>query len=260
MVTLLLMAATVCGAIFQLVQNFAMQRVESRMDASLQAAVWDRLLGLPVPFFRDYSAGDLAMRSLSISEMRRILTGSVDLVAARGPLLDLQLRAAVLLQLAARADRHRPHRRDGDSSTAWLGYLDVRYQRDVDGLVGTLSGMLLQFVNGISKLRVSATENRAFAAWAEEFSRRQRVTLQARLVGVGLSVFTTVMPVPRDGRHLLEHRRGCSTSRRLVALDRRRSSRSTRRSRSSRWRRSGSSRPSSRCSRSCRSTSARGRS
>ena len=42
---------------------------------SLQAAVWDRLLSLPVPFFRDFTAGDLALRSLGISQMRQVLTG-----------------------------------------------------------------------------------------------------------------------------------------------------------------------------------------
>ena len=197
-VTLLLMAAAACGAVFQLVQNFAMQRAESRMDASLQAAVWDRLLGLPVPFFRDYSAGDLAMRSLSVSAMRRILTGSVISSVLAGifsvfsfGLLfyyswPLALLATGLTAVTALA-------------TAWLGYLDVRYQRDVMAASGRLSGMLLQFVNGISKLRVSATENRAFAAWAGEFSHRQRVTRQGRLVGVGLSVFAAIMPVVAMG-------------------------------------------------------------
>ena len=76
-VTVLLVAAAIGGVRFQLVQNFSMQRIDSRMDASLQAAVWDRLLGLPVPFFRGYSAGDLAMRSLSISAMRRVLIVAV---------------------------------------------------------------------------------------------------------------------------------------------------------------------------------------
>lgn len=193
-VTLLLAVAALCGTLFQLVQNFAMQRVESRMDASLQAAVWDRLLALPVPFFRGYSAGDLAMRSLSISAMRRILTGSVITSALSGifsvfafgllfyyswslALLATGLTAVTML------------------ATAGLGYLDVRYEREAMVASGRLSGMLLQFVNGISKLRVSATESRAFAAWADEFSRRTRVTRRARLVGVGLTVFTAVMPI-----------------------------------------------------------------
>ena len=193
-VTLVLIAATVCAASCQLVQSIAMQRVESRMDASLQAAVWDRLLGLPVPFFRGYSAGDLAMRSLSISAMRRILTGSVVSTALSGlfsvfsfallfyyswPLA--LLATGITFAMAC--------------ATAVLGYLELRYQREVSSASGRLTGMLLQFVNGISKLRVSATENRAFAPWAEEFSRRRHVTRQARLVGIGLAVFTAVTPV-----------------------------------------------------------------
>lgn len=193
-VTLVLMAGAASGAAFQLVQNFAMQRIESRMDASLQAAVWDRLLALPVPFFRDYSSGDLAMRSLSISTMRRVLTGSVVSSVLTGIFSlfsfavlfyysgRLALLATGLIAVMALV-------------TTALGYLDLRYQRDVASASGRLSGMLLQLVNGISKLRVSATENRAFAVWADEFSRRQQATRKARLVNVALSVFMATMPI-----------------------------------------------------------------
>ncbi len=193
-VTILLVAAVVCGVLFQLVQNFSMQRIESRMDASLQAAVWDRLLGLPVPFFRGFSAGDLATRSLSISAMRSVLTGSVISSVLSGifSLFSFGLLFYYSWPLAFLAS--------GLTAvmvvvTALLGWLDVRYQRQVAAATGRLSGMLLQFVNGISKLRVSATENRAFAAWAAEFSRRRDVARRGKLVGIGLTVFTAVMPV-----------------------------------------------------------------
>ena len=46
------------------------------MGAALQAAVWDRLLRLPVPFFRRYTSGDLADRSSGIGYILRTLTGS----------------------------------------------------------------------------------------------------------------------------------------------------------------------------------------
>jgi NHLM bacteriocin system ABC transporter ATP-binding protein len=193
-VTLLLVVAAVSGALFQLVQSFAMQRVESRMDASLQAAVWDRLLALPVPFFRGYSAGDLAMRSLGISEMRRMLTGSLLSTALAGlfSVFSFALLFYYSWQLALLATAVTLVM---GLVTTWLGWLDVRYQREVSAASGRLSGMLLQFVNGISKLRVSASENRAFAAWADEFSARRRVSRQARLVNVALTVFTTVTPL-----------------------------------------------------------------
>ena len=47
------------------------------MGADLQAAVWDRLLSLPVPFFRHYTAGDLADRANGIDVIRQHLTGTV---------------------------------------------------------------------------------------------------------------------------------------------------------------------------------------
>jgi ATP-binding cassette subfamily C protein len=60
---------------------------------------------------------------------------------------------------------------------------------------GHLSGKLFQFINGISKLRISATENRAFASWAGEFARQKKVSVQARKVSMGLALFTAVFPV-----------------------------------------------------------------
>src|SRR3546814_2486583 len=43
------------------------------MDSSIQTAVWDRLLALPAPFFRRFTAGDLADRANSINAIREIL-------------------------------------------------------------------------------------------------------------------------------------------------------------------------------------------
>ena len=40
----------------------------------MQAAIWDRLLDLPAPFFRRFTAGDLADRSLGIGAIRQVLT------------------------------------------------------------------------------------------------------------------------------------------------------------------------------------------
>ena len=55
------MAASVLAiTAFQLTRSIAVARLGARLDQSLEAAVWDRLLDLPVPFFRDYSSGDLA--------------------------------------------------------------------------------------------------------------------------------------------------------------------------------------------------------
>jgi ATP-binding cassette subfamily C protein len=49
----------------------------------------------------------------------------------------------------------------------------VRRQRELLALKGQLSGMVIQQMVGISKLRVNAAERRAFAEWSKLFARQQ---------------------------------------------------------------------------------------
>ncbi len=191
---LLMAVVSVCTTVFQLVQSFAMLRLEGKMDSSIQAAVWDRLLSLPVPFFRDFTAGDLAMRSLSIGAIRQILTGSVLASFFSGifsifsfVLLfyyswKLALLATVLSLISVAA-------------TTLTGYLEVRFQREMIDVRGKISGILLQFINGIAKLRVSGTENRAFSVWAKEFARQKKISIQARKITLVYAVLTAAFPV-----------------------------------------------------------------
>ncbi len=180
--------------LFQAAQSIAMLRLEAKMDASIQAAVWDRLLSLPVPFFRDYSAGDLAVRGLSIGAMRQALTGSVlaSVFAGLFSVFSLALLFYYSWRLALLAT--------GLTvvtvlATTLGGYLQVRYQRTTTEIQGRLSGTLLQFINGIAKLRVSATEHRAFDAWAREFAGQKASSIRARKVTIALAVFTSAFPV-----------------------------------------------------------------
>ena len=189
-----LLVVAACTSLFNLTQGFALLRLEGKMDASVQAAVWDRLLRLPVPFFRSYTSGDLAMRGLSISVMRQALTGSVlssflsgifsvvsfVLLFYYSPQLALLAVAVTLAAVAV---------------TVGLGWVQVRKQREMLSLSGRLSGLLLELINGIAKLRVSGTENRAFASWARRFARQKQLSVQTRTLGAALGVFNSVFPV-----------------------------------------------------------------
>jgi NHLM bacteriocin system ABC transporter ATP-binding protein len=77
----------------------------------------------------------------------------------------------------------------------WCGYLQVRHQRSMSSIRGRISGMVLQFINGISKFRVSGTEGRAFASWAREFSGQKQVSMNSLKVGNRLEVFNAAFPI-----------------------------------------------------------------
>jgi len=151
---LFLLTCAISGAMFALARTFATLRLEGKMDMAIQAAVWDRLLSLPVPFFREYGSGDLAMRSLGIIQIRRALTGStltsimsgVFSIFSFALLFYYHWKLAILATaLAAVAFLV--------STTA--GYLQVRYQRQIISTGGRISSLVLQLISGIAKLRVA---------------------------------------------------------------------------------------------------------
>lgn len=189
------LAAAACAtALFQLSSHFAVLRLEGRMEGSVQAAVWDRLLSLPVPFFRDYAAGDLASRSLAISQIRRVLTGPALHAMLAGVFSmfsfalmfyyswQLALLGTVLSVVAFLVP-------------AGLGYLQVRRYRPLYAAVGKVSGIVLQLLTGISKLRVAGKELRAFAVWAGEFSNQKQRASRVRIVSDVLVAFLAMYPV-----------------------------------------------------------------
>ncbi|MET9958510.1 NHLP bacteriocin export ABC transporter permease/ATPase subunit [Streptomyces sp. NPDC006326] len=175
---LALIASSVVSAAFLLLQNLAILRMEGRVEAALQPAVWDRLLRLPVTFFAGRSTGELAGAALGISSIRSLLSGigSVSVQASTVALMNLVLllvysvplamaALAMLIVVAA--------------VFLGLGLWQLRYQRQLITLGHRLDNQAFQTLRGLPKLRVAAAESFAYAAWAREFARTRE--LQQRI-------------------------------------------------------------------------------
>jgi NHLM bacteriocin system ABC transporter ATP-binding protein len=192
--SIFLVISALATALFTLTRSLATLRLQSKMEAAIQAAVWDRLLSLPVPFFRKFTSGDLARRSLGISQIRQALTGSVlsSILTGIFSIASCALMFCYSWRLASLA-------------TAlvfgsflvftFCGWIQVRILREVTTLGGKLSGMTLQFINGIAKFRVAGTEARAFAVWAREFAKQRVLAMQARRVSNLVLIFDSAFPV-----------------------------------------------------------------
>ncbi|HEY9664575.1 MAG TPA: ABC transporter transmembrane domain-containing protein, partial [Allocoleopsis sp.] len=148
---LALLAAALGGATFQLSQAIASIRIETFSDASMQAAVWDRLLKLRTSFFRQYSVGDLSARVSGISAIRKTLSGTAlqSLFTGFFALLNLALlfyyssSLATLALLVAIGVA---------GFTVVSGMLLLRKNRPLLELEGTIVGMVVQLISGVPKL------------------------------------------------------------------------------------------------------------
>ncbi len=192
-VGLALLVVAIAGALFRLTQGFAVLRVESVSDADTQAAVWDRLLNLPVSFFRHYTTGDLQSRVTSVSTIRRQLSGTtlITLLTSLFSLLYLGLLfyysvnlafIAVAIALVVFV------------FTTVSGALLVRKVLPMLELQGTIFGQIVQLINGVSKLRVAGAEERAFAFWSKSYSKQVRLDLSTQYIEDVVTIFNTVLP------------------------------------------------------------------
>jgi len=192
--TLGLVAVSIGTTTFQLTRDLLLLRIESRLDGEIQAAVWDRLLRLPVKFFREFTAGDLADRANSISVIRQMLTGATmsSILSGISSLLNFFLLFYYSWQLASVTV--------GLTLVAIIalgiaGNLRMRYQRKVIEVQGKIAGKTLQLITAISKFRVAGNESQAFNQWASNFMSLRHLSYLAERVANFLVTFNASYPV-----------------------------------------------------------------
>jgi len=190
---MLLMLAVTLG-VFSYTRGVSMVRLQTRIDNELQAAIWDRLLALPPSFFRGFTAGDLAVRVTTINQVSAIFFNSVlgSLLGAVFSLVNLLLiltysaslaLLALLLLIVAVA------------VSLAVALLQLRVRRRVFEIQGQLSGVVLQLVSAIAKLRDTGSEERAFMRWSDGFVEMTRATVKAARIGIVSLAFNAAFPV-----------------------------------------------------------------
>ncbi|PSB41042.1 NHLP bacteriocin export ABC transporter permease/ATPase subunit, partial [Chamaesiphon polymorphus] len=190
---LALFAAAFGQAAFNLSQQIITLRVESAADASLQPALWDRVLKLSPGFFREYSSGDLVTRVMAIGQIRSHLSGSTQKALLGGlfALLNLGLMFTYSVPLALVGV--------GLSIvvsivTVVSSRITVKKQRTQEQIDGDIDGLTVELIQGVSKLRVAAAEERAFGSWAKKYHERMKLESSIKHIDDSLSVFNEVLP------------------------------------------------------------------
>ncbi len=189
----LFMAALVSSA-FKITQAFALLRIEGKMDYSIQAALWDRLLNLPTNVFRRYTAGDMADRASGVDRIRKLVAGAGinSVLGSLSSIFYVFLMLKYSFKLTAVA-MGLTGVFVGFTTTA--NYLKLRRERKEMSIRGKITGMVLQFISGVSKIRVAGAENHAFRVWARDYSRQRKLLFSMGQIENALEVFSSGFPV-----------------------------------------------------------------
>jgi NHLM bacteriocin system ABC transporter ATP-binding protein len=190
---ILLVAAAFGSTGFQVARAMSLIRLGTHLDQRLQAAVWDRVMRLRTQFFRGYSVGDLTERVLGVDWIRRILTGSV-VNAVVGGVFSLASLVVMLIydvELTLFAALY--------AVVSGLLLFGIgRFQRRLVQLtfnqVGVVSGLLIELLGGIAKLRVAAAELRAFSRWSDAFGRQKAFSARALRLNAVQTITASSLP------------------------------------------------------------------
>lgn len=197
-VTALLVVAAFVTALFNVARGYAVLRLQGKLSLSLQGALWDRLLSLPLPFFRHYAAGDLAQRSMAFAQIRTLLSGptlsavlsGIFSVFSFGLLFYYSARLAWIASLMTLIAL---------GFTLIAGMFLVRLQRRIFTTAGHIAGVVVEFISGIAKFRIAGAERRAFVLWVKQFAGQKRTDFNARRISTFVAVFNSVYVVTCTG-------------------------------------------------------------
>ncbi len=186
--TILIALLALVSGILHLSADLAALRIEGRLGNGLQSAIFDRLLRLPLKFYSSLTSGDLANRIAVIDTVRRSFSSMIVLIAtsffytlgAFGTMLYFMPKAA-LWALAIML-------------LVWVvaglvGWRQMKTLYEGEQIEGNIIAMVVQLLQGITKLRLAGAEDRGFGLWGRGFSEMRTRLTRGRKLQVYLSAF-----------------------------------------------------------------------
>ncbi len=191
---LAMLAASFGAAALSLSRGVISARVNGFADAVSQSLVWDRVLGLKAPLFRQYSSGDLLDRVMSVSHVVQAINGHVmqSLLTGLSSVLNVGLMFAYSPPLAL----------GGLALGAFVafatlaaGYASRLHLRKLVHLRGRFFGFVVEIVSSVSKIRVAAAQRRVFARWASRYAEQLHLMLRGQRIEDIVSVLNSIVPL-----------------------------------------------------------------
>lgn len=187
-----LLVAALSSSLFVYFSSLILGRIGGLASAQLQSSLWDRLLKLPVNFFRRFDGGDLLTRVWIMDQLSPLFTSDVARVVLTGVFslsyliamlvysVKLTLLGVLLLALSM-------------GVTILCFRYKVKMQEKVLELQGRINGALVQVLSGIAKLRVAGAENNAFSHWASLYAKSKNFEIKGQhaqgFVAAAMSAF-----------------------------------------------------------------------
>lgn len=195
---LYLMAGLIFSAIgfsfFYFLRDYMLLKIEGLVANFIQPAFWDRLLKLPPSFFRKFTIGNLFWRTMTIEEIRTLISGNASAQILTGVfsifyLIIMWVYAPTLTGIVLAVVLF------GLITTFICCYYKIRFLRKALVVQGDIRGILIEMIGGVSKLRVAGAEKNAIANWALLYAKNTSLNMKIQTMQNIVSITSAALPV-----------------------------------------------------------------
>ena len=157
------------------IKSLLMNRINTEMNVSVQAATMARILSLPADFFKNYSSGEITTRAQYINSLCQTLvqtflsTGLTSIfslvyitqifVYARELVIPALCITLVTLLISI-----------------VTSLVQMKINKKQMELSGKMSGMTYQIIMGVQKIKLSGSEKRVFSRWLNHYAEEAKLT------------------------------------------------------------------------------------
>ena len=161
--------------LLQTVNKLVTSRLGTKLNVQVQAASMMRVLSMPASFFKDYSSGELSQRMSGLNSLCSMLASSIlstgltslfsliyiTQMVQYGPGLVVPGLIVIIITVAF---------------SVITTFAQLKVSRQQMELSAKESGLEYSLLTGVQKIRLSGAEKRAFAKWADSYTKSAKLT------------------------------------------------------------------------------------
>ena len=184
--------AAIGSTLLAIIRALLLSRIRLKLNINVSAATMMRILSLPATFFKQYSAGELNQYIDYMDSLCSTIVDSLFSTAITGV-----FSLVYLTQIFAFAPSLVWPSLIVTLLTLGISMLSAMVQMRIDAekMVHTAKerGFIYSLISGIQKIRLSGSENRAFAKWSQLYSKSAELTFNPPNIIRLSSVFVTAI-------------------------------------------------------------------
>jgi len=193
LITVMVLVINISSMVAGIAKSLSSMRMSIHSSNALDSAIIDRMLKLPVNFFKDYTSGELADRISGIKNMQSSIFSIFMSVGMNFVFCFIYLIQEI---------------RYCKYFAAWGAlfclfpivfsviscFVTYKAEKELLACGGKISSLLLQFLNGIEKINNSNSGKRAFAKFEQENIRQTKIVYNMGMIQNYFGLFNVIFP------------------------------------------------------------------